>query len=157
MQPTHANFLSPSLHPSFSAITWRATIAAIVRGERTEGGFPLQISIATCPHCRARLGLRTSFTLAELWDPRTAGPVGLRFDYLCYQCGSPLAYPLNTALSFIALAILPLVTMGFTPELKADWSSSVGMVLIPYLGVLASAYSCLATPMLSDPQLRRKR
>jgi hypothetical protein len=117
----------------------------------------LQITIATCPHCRAKLGLRTSFTLADLWDPRTSGPIGFRFDYLCYQCGSLLAYPLNTALSFIALAILPLVIIGVSPELKADWASSIAILLMPYLGVLASVYSYLATPVRADSPLRFKR
>jgi hypothetical protein len=117
----------------------------------------LQIAIATCPHCRARLGLRTSFTLAELWDPRTAGPIGFRFDYLCYQCGSLLAYPLNTVLSFIALAILPLVTMGASPELKSDWASSIAILLMPYLGVLASVYSYFAAPRRANAPRRLRR
>jgi hypothetical protein len=117
----------------------------------------LRITIATCPHCRAKLGLRTSFTLAELWDPRTSGPIGFRFDYLCYQCGSVLAYPFNTTLSFIALAILPLVILGVSPELKADWTSSVALLLAPYLGFLASVYSCLATPVRADSPSRLKR
>jgi hypothetical protein len=115
------------------------------------------ITFAACPHCRTKLGFRTSFTLAELWDARTSGPIGFRFDYLCYQCGSPLGYPLNTALSFIALAVLPLVIMGLSPELKADWSSSIAILLMPYLGILASVYSYLATPILSDPLFRLKR
>jgi len=137
--------------------TRRDEAARFLNQDAQREELPLQIAISTCPHCRAKLGLRTSFTLAELWDPRTSGPIGFRFDYLCYQCSSLLGYPLNTALSFIAFAILPLVMIGTSPELKAAWSSSIGMVLIPYLGVLASAYSCLATPILAAPRRRRER
>lgn len=117
----------------------------------------MQLNMATCPHCRAKLGLRTSFTLADLWDPRTSAAIGFRFNYHCYQCGSLLGYPLNTALSFIAFAILPLVMIGISPELKADWSAAVFILFMPYLSTLAGAYSCLAAPVLSNLTSGRKR
>jgi hypothetical protein len=107
----------------------------------------MPLNAATCPHCRATLGLRTTFTLADLWDPRTTGPIRIRPEFLCYQCGRTLGYPANTALSFIALAILPLVVMGLLPELRIEWLPVVSFLLAPYLACLGITYSCFATPI----------
>lgn len=117
----------------------------------------MQLSIATCPHCRAKLGLRTAFALADLWDPRTTGPIGFRPEFLCYECGRHLGYPANTALSFVALAILPLLLIGLMPDLAGGGFSSIGPVFALYLASLATVYSHFATPILAGERTRPHR
>ena len=94
---------------------------------------------ATCPHCRARLGLRTLFALGDLWDPRVRAATALRLEFRCYACSRTLRYPLNTLASFAALAVLPVLALA--------WAAPIQSLLPAYWMVLGAAYSCLAAPV----------
>lgn len=103
---------------------------------------------ASCPHCRAKLGLRTVFALGDLWDPRIRpiGSVGLAFQ--CYRCSRTLRYPINTLASFIALAVLPIVLMALLRDSgMPEWSASLPTLLAPYWAGLGAGYSFLASPI----------
>ena len=103
---------------------------------------------ATCPHCRAKLGLRTLFALGDLWDPRVCCPSGLRLEFRCYSCADTLRYPASTFASFIALAVLPVVLMALLRDLGVTgWSAPIQSLLAPYWIGLGAAYSLLATPI----------
>jgi len=65
----------------------------------------MQNKPATCPHCRARLGLRTLFACGDLWDSRVRSLGALALEFRCYACARALRYPINTIGSFIALAV----------------------------------------------------
>jgi hypothetical protein len=132
-------------------------LALPLRSALVRASVPMQITIATCPHCRAKLGLRTTFALANLWDPRTAGPIGLRPEFLCYQCGHHLGYPANTALSFIALAVLPLLMIGLMPDLRPAGMSTISLLFTVYLTSLAIFYSHFATPIVARKPTRPSR
>jgi hypothetical protein len=106
---------------------------------------------AACPHCRARLGLRTIFALGDLWDPRIRSMNGLGLEFRCYDCARALRYPVNTLASFIALAILPVVLMALLRDSGLlEWSTSIPTLLGPYWIGLGALYSFLATPILSN-------
>src|SRR5262245_853679 len=103
---------------------------------------------AACPHCRAKLGLRTLFALGDLWDPRVTSPAALRLEFRCYSCADPLRYPASTFASFVALAVLPVVLMALLRNLDvAGWSATIQSLLVPYWIGLGAAYSLLATPV----------
>lgn len=111
---------------------------------------------AACPHCRARLGLRTVFAFGDLWDPRirSAGSLGLEFR--CYECARSLRYPLNTLASFVALAVLPVVLMALLRDSGlVEWSTSIPALLGPYWLGLGALYSFLAAPVLAGAARRR--
>jgi hypothetical protein len=111
---------------------------------------------AACPHCRARLGLRTIFTCGDLWDPRIRSMNGLGFEFRCHECARTLRYPLNTIASFIALAVLPVVLMALLRDSgMLEWSSSIPTLLAPYWIGLGAAYSSLASPVLAGAARRR--
>ena len=63
-----ANFLSPAVDSPIARPGARATIPGIPRIA------PMPAPSAACPHCRAKLGLRTLFALGDLWDPRVCSP-----------------------------------------------------------------------------------
>jgi hypothetical protein len=111
---------------------------------------------AACPHCRAKLGLRTAFALGDLWDPRIASLAGLRLEFNCYACGRALRYPLRTFASFIALAVLPIALMALARDFApAGWSAPLQALLAPYWIGLGAAYSLLAAPVLAGAARRR--
>ncbi|MGE5792188.1 MAG: hypothetical protein ACM36B_05835 [Bacteroidota bacterium] len=111
---------------------------------------------AACPHCRARLGLRTLFALGDLWDPRVCSLTALRLDFRCYACARTLRYPLSTFASFLALAVLPVVSMALFRDLGlAGWSAPIPSLMAPYWAVLGAAYSYLAAPVLAMAAPRR--
>jgi hypothetical protein len=119
-------------------------------------GGVMPATTAACPHCRARLGLRTTFALGDLWDPRIRSMSGLRLEFRCYACARALSYPLNTLASFIALAILPVVLMALVRDFgMAEWTTSIQTLIAPYWVGLGALYSFLATPIL--PQAARRR
>jgi hypothetical protein len=110
---------------------------------------------ATCPHCRARLGLRTVFACGDLWDPRIRSH-GLGLEFRCYACARMLSYPLNTLASFVALAVLPVVLMALLRDAgMAEWSTSIPALLGPYWVGLGALYSFLASPVLAGAARRR--
>ena len=112
---------------------------------------------AACPHCRAKLGLRTVFALGDLWDPRVhcAGALGLEFQ--CYACARTLRYPASTLGSFVALAVLPIVSLALLRDAGLAASSAPLQALIaPYLAGLGAAYSYLAAPVLAGVAQRRQ-
>jgi hypothetical protein len=103
---------------------------------------------AACPHCRAKLGLRTLFALGDLWDPRVHSLGGLRFEFRCYACARTLRYPLSTLASFIALAALPVVSMALLRDLEmVGWGAPIQTLMGPYWIGLGAAYSFLAAPV----------
>lgn len=111
---------------------------------------------AACPHCRAKLGLRTLFACADLWDPRIRSMNGLAFEFRCHDCARTLRYPLNTIASFIALGVLPVVLMALLRDSgMPEWSSSIPTLLAPYWIGLGAAYSFLASPVLASAAQRR--
>jgi hypothetical protein len=111
---------------------------------------------AACPHCRARLGLRTIFVFGDLWDPRIRSMNGLGFEFRCHECARTLRYPLNTIVSFIALAVLPVVLMALLRDSgMLEWSNSIPTLLAPYWIGLGAAYSFLASPVLASAARRR--
>ncbi len=114
---------------------------------------------AACPHCRAKLGLRTVFALGDLWDPRIHGRHGLELEFRCYACAEPLKYPISTLVSFIALAVLPIVLMALLRDTgSTEWLSSIRNLMAPYWIGLGVLYSFLAMPIPSSgaPRTRRK-
>jgi hypothetical protein len=103
---------------------------------------------AACPHCRAKLGLRTLFALGDLWDPRVHSLGGLRFEFRCYACARTLRYPLSTLASFIALAVLPVVSMALLRDMEmGGWGAPIQTLMAPYWIGLGAAYSFLAAPV----------
>jgi hypothetical protein len=111
---------------------------------------------AACPHCRAKLGLRTVFTFGDLWDPRIRSLNGPGLEFRCYGCAQSLRYPLNTIGSFIALAVLPVVLMALLRDAGVvDWSASIPALLAPYWVALGTVYSFLASPVLARTARRR--
>jgi hypothetical protein len=103
---------------------------------------------AVCPHCRAKLGLRTVFALGDLWDPRVCSLRALRLEFRCYACAGTLRYPLSTLASFIALAVLPVVSMALVRDLGVvEWSAPIQSLMAPYWIGLGVAYSFLAAPV----------
>ena len=118
----------------------------------------MKSNAAACPHCRAKLGLRTVFALGDLWDPRVHGRHGLQLEFRCYACAERLKYPANTLLSFIALAILPIVLMALLSDAgSAEWLSSVRNLMAPYWIGLGVLYSFLATPIPSSEAAPTRR
>jgi hypothetical protein len=110
---------------------------------------------AVCPHCRARLGLRTVFAFGDLWDPRIRSLNGPGLEFRCYTCARALRYPLNTFASFIALAVLPVVLMALIRDSgMPDWSTAIPTFLAPYWIALGSVYSFLASPVLAGSARR---
>lgn len=113
-------------------------------------------SPAACPHCRSRLGLRTVFALADLWDPRIHAVTGLRFEFRCFACARTLRYPVSTLASFIAMAVLPVVSMAVLRDFNyAGWQAPIQTLLAPYWIGLGAAYSALAAPVLAGATGRR--
>jgi hypothetical protein len=111
---------------------------------------------AACPHCRAKLGFRTAFGLGDLWDVRTRSPGTLGFEFLCYACARALRYPASTFASFIALAVLPIVSMALLRDLElAAWAASIGPLLAPYWAGLGAFYSLFAAPVLASAARHR--
>jgi hypothetical protein len=110
---------------------------------------------AACPHCRARLGLRTVFALADLWDPRIHSITGLRFEFRCYACARALRYPASTFASFIALAVLPVVSMAVLRDFNVAGWAAIQTLLAPYWIGLGALYSFLAAPVLAGIAQRR--
>jgi hypothetical protein len=103
---------------------------------------------AACPHCRARLGLRTVFALGDLWDPRINSVTGLRFEFRCYACARALRYPASTLASFVALAVLPVVSMAVLRDFNFPaWQAPIQTLLAPYWIGLGAVYSFLAAPI----------
>lgn len=116
----------------------------------------MQNKPAACPHCNARLGLRTVFACGDLWDPRIRSLNGLCLEFRCYQCARALRYPLNTIASFAALAVLPVVLMALLRDSgMLEWSTAVPTLLAPYWVALGTAYSFLASPVLAGAARRR--
>lgn len=110
---------------------------------------------ATCPHCQARLGLRTVFAFGDLWDSRIRSPNGPGLEFRCYECARALRYPLNTVASFIALAVLPVVLMALLRDFgRLDWASSISTLLAPYWIGLGAVYSFLASPTFAGTARR---
>jgi hypothetical protein len=115
----------------------------------------MQNKPAACPHCRARLGLRTVFAFGDLWDPRIRSLNGIGLEFQCYQCARALRYPLNTLASFVALAVLPVVLMAVLRDAgMPDWSTSISTLLAPYWIGLGTVYSFLASPVLAGARRR---
>ncbi len=111
---------------------------------------------AACPHCRARLGLRTVFACGDLWDPRIRSLNGLGLEFRCYECARTLRYPANTIASFIALGVLPVVLMALLRDSgMVEWSTSTPALLAPYWIGLGALYSFLASPVLASAARRR--
>jgi hypothetical protein len=111
---------------------------------------------AVCPHCRAKLGLRTVFTLGDLWDPRVHAVTGLRFEFRCYECARTLRYPASTLASFVALAVLPVVSMALARDFNlVGWQAPIQTLLAPYWVGLGAVYSMLAAPLLAGTARRR--
>lgn len=111
---------------------------------------------AACPHCRAKLGLRTVFALGDLWDPRVHSASALRLEFRCHACASVLRYPLSTLASFVALAVLPVVSMALLRDLElGGWSTPIPTLLAPWWIGLGALYSTLATPALAGTARRR--
>ncbi len=111
---------------------------------------------AACPHCNARLGLRTVFALGDLWDPRIASLSGLRLEFRCYACSAALRYPAQTFASFVALAVLPVVLMALARDFApGGWGAPIQTLLAPYWVALGAAFSCLATPVPASAARRR--
>ena len=103
---------------------------------------------AACPHCQAKLGLRTLFALGDLWDPRVCALNALRLEFRCYACTRALRYPVSTLASFIALAVLPVVSMALVRDLgMGGWSAPIQALTAPYWIGLGAAYSFLAAPV----------
>ena len=116
----------------------------------------MQNKPAACPHCRARLGLRTIFAIGDLWDPRVRSPSGFTLEFRCYECARALRYPLNTVASFIALAVLPVLLMALLRDSGLlDWATSIPGLLAPYWIALGAVYSFLASPILAGGARRR--
>jgi hypothetical protein len=111
---------------------------------------------AACPHCRTRLGLRTVFALADLWDARIRCLSSLRFEFNCFECGRTLRYPALTFASFVALAVLPVALMALARDYApAGGAASIQTLLPPYWIALGAAYSFLAAPVLAGDRRRR--
>jgi hypothetical protein len=103
---------------------------------------------AACPDCRAKLGLRTLFALGDLWDPRVCALGALRLEFRCYACTRTLRYPVSTLASFIALAVLPVVSLALVRDLGVgEWSAPIQSLMAPYWIGLGAAYSLLAAPV----------
>jgi len=112
---------------------------------------------AACPHCRARLGLRTLFAFADLWDPRVRSFGALALEFRCYACARALRYPINTIGSFIALAVLPVLLMALLRDSgMVEWATSFPGLLAPYWIALGAVYSFLASPILAGGGARRR-
>ena len=117
----------------------------------------MQNKPAACPHCRARLGLRTLFACGDLWDPRVRSLGALALEFRCYACARALRYPINTIGSFIALAVLPVLSMALLRDSgMVEWATSMLGLLAPYWIALGAVYSFLASPILAAGGARRR-
>jgi hypothetical protein len=119
--------------------------------------FMLDSTVATCPKCGTNLGLRTSFALANVWNPRGISPFGFspRLEFPCHRCGTSLTYRYKVAGLFAVLALLPLMILPVLPSLHAgNWAYLLWLfAFVVYWASLAAFFSRYARPIIADPPL----
>jgi len=93
--------------------------------------------------------------MVSVWDPRIHSVTGLRFEFRCYACARALRYPASTLASFIALAVLPVVSMALLRDFNVAGWSAIQTLLAPYWIGLGALYSFLAAPVLAGIAQRR--
>ena len=101
--------------------------------------------MATCPKCRANLGLQTSFALANFWStPLYGGWFNqFRLAFPCRRCGTTLTYRYEPAVLFAVLALLPLMAQPVLPTFNlGPWAFVLwSLVFIVYWVALSAFFS----------------
>jgi hypothetical protein len=111
--------------------------------------------VADCPKCSSDLGLKTSFALANFWNPGGLGRyfVPPKLEFPCHRCGTVLTYRADVAGLFAILALVPFLGT-FLLQTLGYWAFLLGAVaFVAYLVGLAIFFSRYAQPMVADPRL----